>query len=68
MIGWVVLGALTYFLFGQAAYCVADSHDMPKERAVAVGMFWPIYSTTHFLKTFVRSANILIDDILGDIL
>lgn len=68
MIGWIILGALTYFIFGQAAYCVADSPDMPKERAVAVGMFWPIYSTAHFLKIFVRSANILIDDILEGIL
>lgn len=65
MIGWIVLGTLVYFFFGQIAYFIEDYNVVPKEKAIAVSMFWPIYFVAYLLRIFVRSANILVDDILG---
>lgn len=67
-IDWIGLGVIGYFTIYYIAYAIQDCKDTPKEKAIAVGMFWPIYLAVYLLKTFVRSANILINDFLeGDL-
>lgn len=54
-----VYGAISWFIYA----ALDDIGTTTQERAVAIGIFWLIYFVVWLIKTFVRSANILIDDI-----